>query len=182
MNDFLAVNFHLQFGSQACPDLYLSPPTSSLTYNDANELLTEAYSGAGSVLAGLSVTNGYDQFARRTNVVVLNSSSSVLVRATNSYDAVSRLAVIGDGGANFATYTYVANSPLVSQIVFKQNATTSMTTTKSYDFLNRLLSISSTNSPLPSPTRICTTTPTSVFDAPTATEAFGFTNMIPLGR
>jgi len=114
--------------------------TSSLTYNDANELLTEAYSGAGSVLAGLSVTNGYDQFARRTNVVVLNSSS-VLTRATNSYDAISRLAVVGDGGANYATYTFVANSPLVSQIVFKQNATTSMTTTKSYDFLNRLTPI-----------------------------------------
>ncbi len=46
-------------------------------------------------------------------------------------------------GTNSATYTYLANSPLVSQIAFKQNATTRMTTTKVYDFLNRLKSISS---------------------------------------
>jgi len=35
------------------------------------------------------------------------------------------------------------NSPLVSQIAFKQSGTTRMTTTKQYDYLNRLTSISS---------------------------------------
>jgi RHS repeat-associated protein len=37
----------------------------------------------------------------------------------------------------------LANSPLVSQIQFRQGTTTKMTTTKSYDNLNRLLSVSS---------------------------------------
>jgi RHS repeat-associated protein len=41
------------------------------------------------------------------------------------------------------TDSIIANSPLVSQIVFKQSGTTRMTTTKSYDFLNRLTQISS---------------------------------------
>ena len=41
------------------------------------------------------------------------------------------------------TYSYVANSPLVSQIAFKQATTTRMTTTKQYDYLNLLLSVSS---------------------------------------
>src|SRR5258706_7535402 len=36
----------------------------------------------------------------------------------------------------------VANSPMVSQITFKQSGVMRMTTTKSFDFLNRLLSIS----------------------------------------
>ena len=42
-----------------------------------------------------------------------------------------------------ATYSYLANSPLVGQIAFANNGTTAMTTTKQYDFLNRLAQISS---------------------------------------
>jgi len=33
-----------------------------------------------------------------------------------------------------ATYSYLANSPLVGQIAFKQNGTARMTTTKQYDY------------------------------------------------
>jgi YD repeat-containing protein len=44
---------------------------------------------------------------------------------------------VTDGTAN-ATYTYLANSPLVSQIVFKQNTTTRMTSSNSFDYLNRV--------------------------------------------
>ena len=40
-------------------------------------------------------------------------------------------------------YSYFANSPLVSQIIHKTNTTTRMTTTKQFDYLNRLQSISS---------------------------------------
>jgi hypothetical protein len=40
--------------------------TATLTYNDANECLTEAYSGG--TLDGLSVTNAYDTYLRRTNL------------------------------------------------------------------------------------------------------------------
>ena len=50
---------------------------------------------------------------------------------------------MNDGNNNSATYSYVANSPLVSQIAFKQSTSTRMTTTKQYDLLNRLTQISS---------------------------------------
>ena len=42
-----------------------------------------------------------------------------------------------------ATYSYLANSPLVSQIAYAQGSTTRMTTSKQYDYLNRLTGISS---------------------------------------
>src|SRR5205085_2152121 len=38
---------------------------------------------------------------------------------------------------------FLANSPLISQITFRQNSTVRMTTTKQYDLLNRLLAIGS---------------------------------------
>lgn len=42
-----------------------------------------------------------------------------------------------------ASYSYVANSPLISQITYKQGSTTRMTVTRQYDKLNRMQSISS---------------------------------------
>ena len=42
-----------------------------------------------------------------------------------------------------ATYSYLANSPLVGQIVYSTGGSTRMTTTKQYDDLNRLTQISS---------------------------------------
>jgi hypothetical protein len=53
------------------------------------------------------------------------------------------LATVNDGNNDVATYSYLANSPLVGQIVFTQNGSTRMTTTKQYDNLNRLTQISS---------------------------------------
>jgi RHS repeat-associated protein len=114
--------------------------TDTLTYNLANELLSESFSGG--TLGGLSVTNGYDAYLRRTNLSAL-STSSQLLSANYAYDNASRLSTVSDGNNNSAVYTYLANSPLVSQIVFKQSGTTRMTTTKQYDYLNRLTSISS---------------------------------------
>jgi len=117
--------------------------TTTFTYNDAGKVLSESYSGG--TLTGLSVTNGYDQFLRRTNLVALNSTTPLL---TNSYsfDAGSRLQTVRDGGTNSATYTYVANSRLVSQILFTNGSVQRMVTTKSYDLLNRLTNIvSATN-------------------------------------
>jgi YD repeat-containing protein len=48
-------------------------------------------------------------------------------------------------GTNSAAYSYLANSSLVSNIVFKQSGTTRMTTTKQFDLLNRLTSSGTTN-------------------------------------
>jgi YD repeat-containing protein len=44
------------------------------------------------------------------------------------------------------TYSYLANSPLVTNIWFTNNSTLRMTTTKAYDYLNRLTNIGSSSS------------------------------------
>ena len=114
--------------------------TDSLTYNLAGQLLGESISGGP--LDGLSVTNGYDQFMRRTSLT-LNSQPSTTNRTTYGYDAASRLQTVNDGHGDTVSYNYLANSPLVSQITFAQSSATRMTTTKQYDYLNRLTAISS---------------------------------------
>jgi len=118
--------------------------TDTMTYNLANELLAETFSGG--TLNGLAVTNVYDSDLRRTGLSILNSPSSILAATTYGYDNASRLQTVSDGSSDTATYSYVANSPLVSQITFKQSGTTRMTTTKQYDNLNRLTQISSVTS------------------------------------
>jgi len=110
---------------------------SQYNYNLANELLVET--NTGGILAGLAVTNGYDAFLRRTDLSAVGSG--VLSDAAYTYDTGSRLSTVSDG-TNNATYSYVANSPLVSQITFKSNSVMAMTTTKQYDLLNRLTLIS----------------------------------------
>ena len=114
--------------------------TDTLNYNLAGGLLGETFSGG--VLDGLTVTNGYDAYLRRTNLAVVKAGSGRLTSTTYGYDDASRLATVSDG-TNSAAYTYVANSPLVGQIVFQHNGATRMTTTKAYDYLNRLTQISS---------------------------------------
>jgi YD repeat-containing protein len=44
-------------------------------------------------------------------------------------------------GTNSAAYTYLANSPLIGNVVFKQNSTVRLTRTNQYDNLNRLSSV-----------------------------------------
>jgi len=109
----------------------------TLVYSEGGLLLSENYSGG--TLDGLSVTNRYDSLLRRTNVSVKNGST-VLASTGYSYDSASRLANVTDG-TNSAAYSYIANSPLVGQILFQNNGTTRMTTTKQYDALNRLSAI-----------------------------------------
>ena len=111
--------------------------TTSRLYNDAGQMTKESYSGGP--LNGLSVTNRYDQYLRRTNLALL-SGSTVLSSSAYSYDAASRLGTVSDG-TNSATYGYLANSALVEQIAFATNGTTVMTTIKGYDALNRLTNI-----------------------------------------
>jgi RHS repeat-associated protein len=111
-------------------------------YNDVGLLLSD--STTGGVLNGLSVTNGYDSLLRRTNLV-LNSASGRLASTTNDFDIASRLNKISDG-TNSATYSYLVNSPLVSQVVFSNSTALRLTTAKAYDFLNRLTNITSTPS------------------------------------
>jgi YD repeat-containing protein len=116
--------------------------TTSFVYDLANDVLSE--SNSVGILNGLTVTNQYDQYLRRTNMALLNGSST-WCQSLYSYDNASRLASVSDG-TNKAAYSYLANSSLVGQIVFASNTFTSMTTSKQYDFLNRLSSISSSPS------------------------------------
>ena len=115
-----------------------------MAYNTANEPLSESFSGG--TLSGLSVTNGYDQYLRRSQLAALNSTTPFLQHSF-SFDNASRLLTVTDNTGSpasySATYIYLAKSPLVSQIVFKQGTTTRMTTAKQHDYLNRLTSISS---------------------------------------
>jgi RHS repeat-associated protein len=55
------------------------------------------------------------------------------------------LSSVSDGNGNSAAYSYLANSSLAWQIAFAHSGTPEMTTSKQYDYLNRLSSISSTS-------------------------------------
>jgi RHS repeat-associated protein len=124
--------------------------TTALAYNDPNELLSETYGGS-SPLTGLAVTNGYDAYLRRTSLTLQQSSTS-LIQESFAYDAASRLQTVTDkttATPYSAAYSYLANSPLVGQIVLANNGTNRMTTAKQYDFLNRLIQISSALSAAP---------------------------------
>jgi RHS repeat-associated protein len=113
----------------------------AVLYDDANELLSEAYTGGQ--LDGLWVTNAYDTLLHRTKVMMYNNSTPLLTNSY-SYDADSgRLTSVSHGDAS-VTYSYLANSPLVEELVFKQGATTRLTTTRDYDYLNRLTDVENT--------------------------------------
>ena len=117
--------------------------TTSFVYDLANDVLSESYSGG--TLAGLAITSQFDADLRRTSVA-LGNGSSTLCQAVYGYDNASRLATVSDGNGEAAAYSYLANSPLAGQITFSQNGATRMTTTKQYDYLNRLGSIASSPS------------------------------------
>src|SRR5207248_817680 len=113
--------------------------TDSLAYNTANQLMSESF--AGGTLAGMAVTNGYDAYLRRTALGLASQPSTL---TTFGYDTAGRLQGVTNG-SSAAVYGYVANSPLIGQITFSSGGATRMTTTKTYDFLNRLTTIGSVN-------------------------------------
>ncbi len=106
--------------------------TTTFNYNNAGQLLSESY--ANGILAGVTVTSTYDSYMRLTNV------SSLGIQTSYGYDEASRLKSVSDG-TNSATYAYVANSALVDNIAFAQNANVRMTSIKQYDYLTRLTNI-----------------------------------------
>ncbi len=114
--------------------------TTTRYFHDAGHLLGESYSGG--TLNGLRITNIFDAFFRRTQVSTKRNAAT-LSTTSYAYDNASRMTTVSDGGFS-ANYSYIANSPLVGQIDFKQGNTIRMTTNKQYDYLNRLQSISST--------------------------------------
>jgi RHS repeat-associated protein len=117
--------------------------TTHLAYNNAGQQIRESYDNG--TLNAYAVTNGFDQFLRRTNLVLLQGSTR-LHRNVFGYDAASRLQKVADDTTATpysASYSYLANSPLISQIIFNRDTTEVMCTTKQFDYLNRLTLISS---------------------------------------
>jgi len=93
------------------------------------------------------ITNSFDQYLRRASVALRNQQST-LQTINYAYNNASRLQTVTDNTgatAYSATHTYLANSSLLSQIAFKQATTTRMTTTKQFDYLNRLTAIQTLN-------------------------------------
>ena len=114
--------------------------TTTRAFDDAGNLLSESYSGGP--LDGLSVTNGYDPYLRRTSLVPLSAQGTVLASTAYGYGQASRLQTVSVGGIS-AGYAYLANSALVGQIGFTNNGAQRMKTTRQWDYLNRLQSVSS---------------------------------------
>jgi YD repeat-containing protein len=89
----------------------------------------------------------YDNLGRRTSMQLMDNS--LPVSATHyTYDAMSRIATVGDG-TNTATYTRIPGMSLLNTTTIKQGTVDKLITSRVYDQQNRLTSISSV-SPAPS--------------------------------
>lgn len=117
--------------------------TNLLSYHQSGLLVLEDH--ASSLLSGMSLSNSYDGYLRRSQLVFKTNNGTSAFTNSYTYDGASRLTNVTNGFYS-ASYSYLANSPLVSQITFRSNTVTRMITTKQYDLLNRLSSISSTSS------------------------------------
>ena len=84
---------------------------------------------------GLSMTNGYDNLLRRTILALRSSFSARPIWLRQRFPPANGQRCRQQHGHLHD----LANSPLVYQIAFNQR----MTTTKQWDYLNRLLSVSS---------------------------------------
>ena len=122
---------------------------SSFVYTNTTLLSSNAwtYDLTGQVITenqnGLTVANTYDSLNRRTNLTINTQPSSI--KFGYGYDGASRLQIVASS-QDTATYSYLANSPLVGQIAFSHSGTPRMTTTKQFDNLNRLTRIGSVSS------------------------------------
>ena len=114
------------------------PFTTALGYNDANQALSESYSGGG-VLGGLSVSSTYRGKLQRDSLSLGGVSDYTV---NYFYDAAGRLRNVSQGGS-VVSYGYVDQSMLVHQITYVHSGTMRLTTTKEPDVLNRLQSINS---------------------------------------
>ena len=112
--------------------------TRSLVHNAAGQLVSETISGG--IGNGLELAIGYDALLRKSSSAAKRGGST-LISTSYSYDGASRLSAVHSGTRSVG-YNYLAGSSLVGQLAFNQSGT-AMTTTKTYDSLDRLSSISS---------------------------------------
>src|SRR6185295_7712508 len=97
---------------------------------------------ASGPLVGVAVKRGYNNFMQMTS---LTANTPTSLSQSFTYDNAGRLSTAVDGNYN-VTYSYEPNSDLVSQIVFKTNTVAVLTTTRKWDYLNRLTRTKSTPS------------------------------------
>ena len=113
--------------------------TTTFLYNNADLLISESFTAG--FLNTYAVSNSYDALFRRSKNYLV-AAGSVISSSTNSYDAASRLATVTDGTIATAVYSYLANSPLISQIVLQKGSTPKLTNSYAYDLLNRITQVS----------------------------------------
>ena len=106
-----------------------------LTYENG-QLKNETYTAGD--LTGHSVERTFDSLSRFSNLSLPSASLSI----NYQYDDASRLNRVVNGNHDIS-YTYYSDSNLINTINFISGSNQVMTTTKNYDFLNRLTSISS---------------------------------------
>ncbi len=100
--------------------------------------MTETHSNG--TLAGLSMNWAYNASLRLSAVTAKNGANT-LQSATYGYDTAGRLQSVTDSPRS-AAYTYHANSTLISAVILTNSGTAGLVSTRAYDKLNRLLSIS----------------------------------------
>jgi YD repeat-containing protein len=117
--------------------------TVSWTYNDADRPLTETIGGG--TLGGWSVTNGYNVMLQRTTQS-LRENTTERQKALFGYDNAGRMSAVTNGLSTGlrAAYGYLPNSSLIGTLTLtNHNTGRGMATTRDYDRLNRLRTISS---------------------------------------
>jgi RHS repeat-associated protein len=119
-----------------------SGTTTLFLYNDAGRMTTESHSGG--ILGGWSTQWTFDNRLRPTQMEV-RQSGTARARNNYAYDNASRLATVTDGlfTAQTASYDYLANSPLIEKVTFRQSTNIRMTSARTHDKLNRLREIRS---------------------------------------
>ena len=120
---------------------WVSDATGSRTFSntDDGQIASETF-GADSIFFGGSASHGFDEFLR-INMVSVQPPGGAAITQTITYDAASRYETFTQGSSS-ATYTYDPNSSLIAGITMKNSGTTTLATSKVYDHLNRLKSIS----------------------------------------
>jgi len=103
-------------------------------YSEAGQFAGETITGG--LLNGFSVAVGYDSLLRK-NAFSVSRGNTVLAENGWSYDALSRMEAVTQGG-DTGTYAYHANSSLPGTLTLKRGAATVLTTSKTFDALGRL--------------------------------------------
>lgn len=121
------------------------PITTTLAWHPSGALDGESYAGAGHFQNTLAVVVGNvdaNNLLRRTSLKARKAGLDIAGTVVSyGYDTASRLQSVASG--NFSvTYGYAANSHLRETDTFKDPlANTRLTTTRQYDYLNRLQTI-----------------------------------------